>query len=458
MFTELIVSHLRSDHRDAIDQSQSNYIKCQSLLSDEKQIYEIELSKVKRVADRNERTFQSKVKQYLKETNIAYKRASEGIEKASKRIQLENESKEPIKLQLAQSDKRLQAIRNTLTEASKKLELSNIAHNESKQELIRVQNELDIVEEELDKRDMERIECDQHHRDLLDCRKRYADLAKVPADYQRIIEMNGGLVEKNIEKDEEISECYMKLEKRIRDCGDGDDDIDIEYTTKMKETESKLEVALQEKAFWESKATMIIDKVSFRSKKEVLERFGSGPYFVKFVLSIEGYSDNESFLLELANLDSMPHTIHTFLELIDKKMLTRGTLILAREHILVGGPVDAHDEVNNQQLEDLMLYEGYFPDGALLFSEYSEEHPHVQMTFGFNHLGGPIFYFNLHDNTELHGPKQTDEGYKEGDPCFGTVVEGLDVIQRIIAMPKTEDDSIETQVYIMDTQVVNVSA
>ena len=153
----------------------------------------------------------------------------------------------------------------------------------------------------------------------------------------------------------------------------------------------------------------------------------------------------------------MPHTIHIFLDMAQKKELNQGTMILARDHILVGGPVDAHDIANNQELENRMVETGYFPHGALLFGEYSPDYPHTQWSFGFNHLGGPIFYFNLLDNTELHGPSYTDDdGYKEGDPCFAKLVEGVDVITRILDMPRSNDDSFETKIYIVDSEVVQV--
>ena len=95
--------------------------------------------------------------------------------------------------------------------------------------------------------------------------------------------------------------------------------------------------------------------------------------------------------------------------------------------------------------EEQMVYEGYFPNGALLFTEYTSDFPHVPYTVGFNHVGGPIFYFNVEDNTEMHGPQVSEEeGNKEGDPCFAKIVEGIDVVQRIAQMPKTASDSLES--------------
>lgn len=188
-----------------------------------------------------------------------------------------------------------------------------------------------------------------------------------------------------------------------------------------------------------------------------LLRFGPGPHHVKLTLSFEDSPNTGAILLRLAPLDDMPHTIHTFLDLVQRKLLVQGTFVLARNHILVGGPIDAHSKENNEALENRMLNEGYFPSGAMLFGEYSAEHPHIPYSLGFNPLGGPIFYFNLQDNTELHGPGYSKEGgYKDGDACFATVADGMDIVQRILDLPKNSDDSLVSPVYIVDTQVVHV--
>lgn len=104
-----------------------------------------------------------------------------------------------------------------------------------------------------------------------------------------------------------------------------------------------------------------------------------------------------------------------------------------------------------------MLHEGLFPNGALLFQEYTPDYPHVQYTMGYNQMGGPIFYVNLRDNTRVHGPNNYREK-KDGDPCFAKIVEGYDVIDRIASMGTEEDESLESAVYILDSQVVNITA
>mmetsp|Transcript_18078 Transcript_18078/g.39065 ORF Transcript_18078/g.39065 Transcript_18078/m.39065 type:complete len:317 (+) Transcript_18078:253-1203(+) len=166
-----IVSQLQTNHHAAILQSQNDYINCHSNLLDEKQSNEEELAKYRMHADQNERAFQSRAEQYLKETNVAYKVTNEGLRKASSRLKMEVEKHESTQLQLSQVNKRLQAIRNTLTDSTRALETSKSERTETETQLQYLQLELDAAEEELENRDIERAECDVHHRNMLKCRE-----------------------------------------------------------------------------------------------------------------------------------------------------------------------------------------------------------------------------------------------------------------------------------------------
>lgn len=164
----------------------------------------------------------------------------------------------------------------------------------------------------------------------------------------------------------------------------------------------------------------------------------------------------EEILLDLVPLESMPHTVRTVLNLAARGLLNGGTFFLARDHILVGGPVDAGDTVRNDRMSQRLAAEGYFPDGALLFKEDAGDAcDHAQHTVGFNQLGGPEFYINLLDNTANHGPRRLADGtIREGDPCFARVVAGVDVVDRIVAMKDARDDSL-AGVYIVNVEVVD---
>ena len=186
---------------------------------------------------------------------MAYKVANEGLDKASSRLKLEVTNHETTQLELTQANKRLQAIRNTLHDSERALQESQDAHNETSQKVFHLQHEITLWEEEMDKRDIERADCDVTYNDLLHCRESLRE-ALVELSNKDI---PGGLsdplktstqveLEKVLEEKKELSDKITEMKaKKILDCG-------------------------EEKEYWENKAKSMIEKVKFRSKKEVLER------------------------------------------------------------------------------------------------------------------------------------------------------------------------------------------
>ena len=58
----------------------------------------------------------------------------------------------------------------------------------------------------------------------------------------------------------------------------------------------------------------------------------------------------------------------------------------------------------------------------LMYLEHSDQIPHVPGTVGFSEKG-PNWFFNVIDNTELHGGRR--------DPCFGKVTRGWELVERM---------------------------
>jgi hypothetical protein len=64
----------------------------------------------------------------------------------------------------------------------------------------------------------------------------------------------------------------------------------------------------------------------------------------------------------------------------------------------------------------------------------------------------------MRDNSRSHRSYYTDEGsYVEGETCFAKIVEGLDVLPRILSLKKRDGDTLESAVYLVDSQLVNVT-
>lgn len=168
------------------------------------------------------------------------------------------------------------------------------------------------------------------------------------------------------------------------------------------------------------------------SRESVLKKFGPGPHRVKFTVAYADSMDAKarvSFVVEMAPLDTMPHSIDFFLEMVKSKIWDN-TVFLHHErteHVLAAAPIDYQSQtVKHHHLQ----YFGW--DGGLGFPEYSDKVPHKAYTIGFAGTG-PTFYINTMDNSDVHGPG--GQGHhalaEDADPCFGTIVEGVEAIDTL---------------------------
>jgi hypothetical protein len=164
------------------------------------------------------------------------------------------------------------------------------------------------------------------------------------------------------------------------------------------------------------------------SRLSVLAKHGPGPHHVKFTVAYTDPDDRKSmvsFVVEMASLDIMPHSVDFFLEMIGSKIWDN-TVFLHHEdveHVLAAAPIDYKTQtVKHHHLN-------YFGWQGLGFPEYSKKHPHKRYTIGFAGKG-PTFYINTLDNSDAHGPggqgHRTIDG--DADPCFGTVIEGTEAV------------------------------
>jgi len=177
--------------------------------------------------------------------------------------------------------------------------------------------------------------------------------------------------------------------------------------------------------------------------REVQERFGKGPHRVKFdvFLPAAGGSDKQhaSFVVETAPLDVMPHAVHLFLEQVYHHLWDGCAFLLCDAHRVQASPfrdIQLTDRSLEKKFKKLDL-------DTVAFQEYSEEYPHRKWTLGYSgRPGGPDFYINTDDNSGRFGPagKESKVLEEEADPCFATVVEGQDVIERMMQLPKINEN------------------
>lgn len=405
-------------------QTQNEYLKCRSHSSEETNKWRI-------YADQNIRACQEYVERYLGETITAYKLGSVGLNKAINRT-LEHEA---LQRELTRGEGMRITLANSNEMLNQEVEVLEKERATLSRQLQDVEVELEDAQNDLELRDLERVECDRNYRDLINCEENLKE-----AHHDKVDDNEGP----SPQVLKQLSYQVQELQKQGK-----------MKAAMLEEMGITLNNAKDEVQFWKMKTESLEKKIDFRSRRDVLKSYGPGPHFVRITLSLStSPAVTENILLKMAPLDLMSHTIQLFMNLIEEKMYVGGTFLLARDHILVAGPFDAFDPENNQRLEDTMVEEGYFPDGALLFNQYAPEFPHNRYTVGFSSIGGPLFYINIRDNKEAHGPRHVDnEGGVEGDPVFAAVVEGFDVIQKILALPRNEDDSLDTRVQIVDTYV-----
>ena len=169
-----------------------------------------------------------------------------------------------------------------------------------------------------------------------------------------------------------------------------------------------------------------------QSRDALIERFGTGPYFVEVVVEIDREHQRgiqKTFVVEMASMFDVPHSVYFFLDSVDKG-LWNNTVFLHHEdveHVVAAVPLDSESQSLKQEgLQKLELQ-------TLAFPEYSASYPHEKYTLGFANLG-PTFYINTADNRKAHGPGGQEHHRlpDDADPCFARVVQGVEVVDEMI--------------------------
>lgn len=200
----------------------------------------------------------------------------------------------------------------------------------------------------------------------------------------------------------------------------------------------------KKEAEFQKQFDMLTEYIQQESKREVLNWLGDGPHKVKF--EIEYPEDRElpegtekpkrEFVVQLAPLDSMPHSIHIFLEQVSAHLWDNTAFVINPGHVLqaaaVSGDQSVADRAKLKPFEEMRLKH-------VAFQEYNKTFPHEQWTLGFaGRPGGPDFYINTQNNTIPHGPggQAHHELTDDADPCFAIVVDGIPVVKDLMTRPR----------------------
>eukprot|EP00980_Cylindrotheca_fusiformis_P003831 scaffold858_cov123-Cylindrotheca_fusiformis.AAC.7 len=188
------------------------------------------------------------------------------------------------------------------------------------------------------------------------------------------------------------------------------------------------------------------EQVKEISKLDAIARYGAGVQRVEIELIFLDSTNNEqddgptTFVIEMAPIDLMPHSVYTFLEMTSSGLLDGCSFILNAMHVLKAAPLP-YDGSSPLQKAQEFLDKGL---ESVAFREYSPDYPHERYTVGFAADGSPSFYINTEDNSKIH----------VGDPCFAKIVSGLDTIRRMEHSPTRNGIWLEQRIGIRKATVL----
>ena len=135
------------------------------------------------------------------------------------------------------------------------------------------------------------------------------------------------------------------------------------------------------------------------------------------------------FTLQTAPNELMPHSLFTFMTMVQDKVWDDSLFMHKWSHIIQA----IEDPIHNKH--DLDKYQ-------LAFPEYTDKFPHDQFSMGFSgNSSTPNFFLNTIDNVRDHGPGGQTTGaiLNDADPCFGKIIFGKESLTKLINL---SDDAV----------------
>jgi cyclophilin family peptidyl-prolyl cis-trans isomerase len=152
----------------------------------------------------------------------------------------------------------------------------------------------------------------------------------------------------------------------------------------------------------------------------VANKWGPRNHVVEFELEFPGQGDGPTkFSVEMASIQLMPHSVHTFMEMVDKHLWDGCSFVMNAMHVIKAAPL-AFEASNSAGAEKARAFTDAGLNGPR-FNENNDHYPHMKYTLGFAGGNSPSWYINTEDNTEIHG----------GDPAFARIISGFDTIARL---------------------------
>jgi hypothetical protein len=227
---------------------------------------------------------------------------------------------------------------------------------------------------------------------------------------------------------EQVRTTYTRMKEKI---------YSIDPADSHDQSDNLFDRIIQRHEVQASRIIELQNSIQESHRRDLEETYGPGPYQIEITILIDG---EERFLvMETAPNELMPHSVYTFLQMVEAHTWD-DTVLLGIDHVILA---TLEDTENNLKISDSIR--------TLSFPEYSEDYPHVENTVGFvGRPGGPRFYINSFDNSEDHGPggQKRYALVEEADPCFGKIIHGLDLLPRL----KEHNGSIIKGMVILDKE------
>lgn len=229
------------------------------------------------------------------------------------------------------------------------------------------------------------------------------------------------------------------------ESSDTDGELHERNLSEMSELQQRLNNEL-------AQAKYLKQLVQVVSRNATIEKFGRSDHYVEFELVFPDDNNNNNngddgpnkFIMEMASIDLMPHSVNTFLEMVSIGLLDGCSFILNALQVVKAAPLP-YDGTSASDKAKAFSQHGL---ESVSFKEYSDAYPHKMYTVGFAADGSPSFYINTADNSEIH----------VGDPCFGKVISGFDTIHRLANSPTRNGIWFQHRIGIKSARIIPVSA
>jgi cyclophilin family peptidyl-prolyl cis-trans isomerase len=159
------------------------------------------------------------------------------------------------------------------------------------------------------------------------------------------------------------------------------------------------------------------------SAKAVVAAYGVGPHHVEVVVKNRA-GVSSKFVIALALVSEMPHAIHHFLQMVELKLWDGMMLVhgINKDSVTATNVSPGHREFELQRFLDANLTH-------MAFTEFSSEtnpppNQHKYSVAFAGRPGGPEFYVNMEENSQLH----------DHESVFGVVSEGREVIDKFFSL------------------------